>query len=181
MSLAAANRYARALAEVVLAPGSSADAPSVLQQLRAFEGLLAESADLRNVLLSPAVPPARKRAVVSEFGQMLGLAQVVKNFLFVVIDHRRVNLLGTIANAFEEAVDERLGRVRADVRSALPLSDEQRAAVGAQLRQLTGKEVRCEFEVEESLLGGLSARIGSKIYDGSVRGRLDVLRQRLSS
>lgn len=181
MSLAAANRYARALAEVVLAPGSTVDAPSALQQLRAFEGLLAESADLRNVLLSPAVPPARKRAVVSEFGQALGLARVVKNFLFVVIDHRRVNLLGTIANAFEEAVDERLGRVRADVRSALPLSDEQRAAVGERLRQLTGKEVRCEFEVEESLLGGLSARIGSKIYDGSVRGRLDVLRQRLSS
>lgn len=181
MSLATANRYARALAEVVLAPGSPLDAVAVIGQLRDFEGLLAESADLRGVLLSPAVPPARKRAVVSEFGRMLGLAQAVKNFLFVVIDHRRVNLLGTIAKAFEEAVDERLGRVRADVRSALPLSEEQRAAVGEQLRRITGKQVRCEFEVEESLLGGLSARIGSKIYDGSVRGRLDVLRQRLSS
>ena len=181
MSLAVATRYARSLADVVLAAGSTAAAPAVLEQLKSFDGLLAESADLRNVLLSPAVAPARKRALVTEFGRTLGFAEVVKNFLYVVIDHRRVNLLGTITNAFEEAVDERLGRGRADVKSAMPLSEEQRAAVSAQLRQLSGKEVRCEFEVDESLLGGLSARIGSKIYDGSVRGRLDVLRQRLSS
>ena len=181
MSLAVATRYARALADVVLAPGSAVSATAALDQLKAFDALLAESADLRNVLLSPAVPPARKRAVVSEFGRTLGLAPVVRNFLFVAIDHRRVDLLGTIAKAFEDAVDERMGRVRADVRSALPLTEEQRAAVSAQLRQLSGKEVRCEFEVEESLLGGLTARIGSKIYDGSVRGRLDTLRQRLSS
>ncbi|MEP7364177.1 MAG: ATP synthase F1 subunit delta [Acidobacteriota bacterium] len=181
MSLAVATRYARSLADVVLAPGSATAAPAVMEQLKSFGGLLEESADLRNVLLSPAVPPARKRAVVAEFGRMLGFSPVVKNFLFVVIDHRRVNLLGTMAKAFEEAVDERLGRVRADVRSALPLTEDQRATVSAQLRQLSGKEVRCEFEVEDSLLGGLSARIGSKIYDGSVRGRLDVLRQRLSS
>ena len=181
MSLAVATRYARALADVVLAPRSAVQAPAALGQLRDFEGLLAQSADLRNVLHSPAVPPAQKRALVSQFGQMLGMSRQVMNFLFVVIDHRRVNLLGTISKAFEDAIDERLGRVRADVHSALPLTDEQRAAIGARLRELTGKEVRCEFEVDDSLLGGLSARIGSKIYDGSVRGRLDVLRQRLSS
>jgi len=181
MSLAAATRYARALADVVLAPGSSVDATPALQQLHAFNGLLAESSDLRNILLSPTVPPSRKRAVVSEFGRMLDLSKTVQNFLFVVIDHRRVNLLGAISKAFEDAVDERLGRVRADVRTAMPLDGGQREAVAARLRQITGKDVRCQFEVEESLLGGLSARIGSKIYDGSVRGRLDVLRQRLSS
>jgi len=181
MSLAAATRYARALADVVLAPGSTVAAPDALGQLKTFNGLLAESEDLRAVLLSPAVPPARKRALIGEFAKMTGLSKPVQNFLFVVADHRRVNLLGTIAKAFEDAVDERLGRVRADVRSALPLTDDQRAEVSARLRQLTGKEVRCEYEVEEFLLGGVSARIGSKIYDGSVRGRLDVLRQRLSS
>ena len=181
MSLAVATRYARSLAEVVLAPGFAVGAPAVLEQLKAFDGLLGQSADLRNVLLSPAVPPARKRAVVADFGRTLGFAPVVMNFLYVVIDHRRVNLLGLITKAFEDAVDERMGRVRADVRSALPLNEEQRATVSAQLQRLSGKEVRCEFEVEDSLLGGLSARIGSKIYDGSVRGRLEALRQRLSS
>jgi F-type H+-transporting ATPase subunit delta len=181
MSLAVATRYARALADVVLAPGSPVNATAALEQLKSFDGLLAESADFRNVLLSPAVQPARKRAVVAQLGGTLAFSKTILNFLYVVIDHRRVDLLGTISKAFEDVVDERLGRVRADVRSALPLTEEQRAAVNAQLRQLSGKEVRCEFEVDDSLLGGLTARIGSKIYDGSVRGRLDVLRQRLSS
>ena len=181
MSLAVATRYARALADVVLAPGSALSAPAALEQLKSFQGLVAESEDLRNVLLSPSVQSSKKRAVVAEFGKTLGISQAVKNFLYLVIDHRRLDLLGAMAKAFEDAVDERQGRVRAEVRSALPLTEDQRAAVSTQLRQMSGKEVRCEFEVDESLLGGLSARIGSKISDGSARGRLDVMRQRLSS
>lgn len=179
MSLAIATRYARALVDVVTAPASGVDPAAALDQLRSFQGLVRDSADLRNVLLSPAVPPARKRAVVRELGEALRLATPVMNFLFVVIDHRRVGLLGSMAQAFEAVLDEKLGRVRAEIRSAMPLTGEQGEALLAQLRQMTGRQVRPEFITDESLLGGVTARIGSTIYDGSVRGRLEALRAQL--
>jgi F-type H+-transporting ATPase subunit delta len=180
MSLAIATRYARALADVVTAPGSGMDPIAVLGQLKDFQATVDSSADLKNVLLSPAVPPARKRAVIAKLGEPMGLGEKVRNFLFVVIDHRRVALLGSIAQAFEAVMDERLGRVRADIASAMPLTWEQQQQVVAELKRLSGREVRPEFTTDSSLLGGVSARIGSTIYDGSVRGRLEAMRRRLS-
>jgi F-type H+-transporting ATPase subunit delta len=118
--------------------------------------------------------------VVRELGESLRLSTPVMNLLFVVIDHRRVSMLGSIAQAFEAALDERLGRVRAEIRSAMPLTGEQGEALLAQLRQTTGKQIRPEFITDEALLGGVTARIGSTIYDGSVRGRLETLRAQLS-
>ncbi len=181
MSLAAANRYARVLADVVLAPGSGLEAADALSQLRSFAGLMKESADLRNVLLSPAVSPARKRAVTEKLGERLALHRLVKNFLFVAIDRRRISQAPEMAEAFEAVVDERSGRVRAQVSSARELSADQRAALQVELARLTGKQVRCDFLVDPGLLGGVSVRIGSTIYDGSVRGRLAALRGRLST
>lgn len=180
MSLAIATRYARALVDVITGPNSGVEPGAALDQIRSFNALVAESDDLRNVLLSPAVAPARKRAVVSQLGEALHLSPPVRNFLFIVIDHRRVGLLGSIAQAFETVLDERLGRVRVEVRSAMPLTGEQGEVLLAQLRQMTGKQVRPEFVTDESLLGGVAARIGSTIYDGSVRGRLEALRGQLS-
>jgi F-type H+-transporting ATPase subunit delta len=77
-------------------------------------------------------------------------------------------------------IDERLGRVRADVTSARALSDSQKTALAAELARLSGRQVRCEFGADESLLGGAMARIGSTIWDGSVRGRLEAMRRRLA-
>ena len=179
MSLALANRYARALADVVLAPGSGVDGPTALQQVRAFSGLLQESADLKTVLMSPAVPLARKRAVAGSLAAKLDVSGPVRNFLFVVIDHRRISQVGQMADALETALDERLGRVHAGVRSAAAMSESQQQALAAELSQLTGKKVRCEFSVDPELLGGVSVRVGSTIYDGSVRGRLNDLRHRM--
>jgi F-type H+-transporting ATPase subunit delta len=177
----AATRYARAMAEVVLAPGSGVKADEVVSQLRGVEELMSQSADLRHVMLSPAVPSSKKRAVIDRLSTQLGLALKVRNFLYVVIDHRRIEELPAIRESFEAAVDEASGFVRADVTSAQPLTGPQRGALEAELIKVSGKRVRMQFATDESLIGGAVARIGSTVYDGSVRGQLETLRRRLTT
>src|SRR6266853_1267456 len=99
------TRYAGALVDVVTKPGSKSDAGAVLQQLRSVEQVIAESPSLRVVLLSPAVSPGRKRAVISRLLGPLGVSAAVRNFLFVVIDHRRVGQFSSIVEAFETLLD----------------------------------------------------------------------------
>jgi F-type H+-transporting ATPase subunit delta len=175
-----ASRYARALAEVVFAPGSGVEPQAVLRQLRAVEAELLESSALRTVLQSPAVPPSKKRAVIARLTEPLGIAKPVRNFLFVLIDRRRIESLSEIREALEAMLDEKLGLVRADVISAGDLSESQRANLQAQLSRLSGKQARLEFSVDQDLIGGVIARIGSTVYDGSVRGELDKMRKRLA-
>ena len=176
-----AIRYAHALVDVALAPGSGLEARNIGTQLRSVEELLRQSADLRHVLLSPAVPASRKRAVLGQFTSELGVAPKVRNFLYVLIDHRRIHKLPEMREAYEAALDERLGFIRADIASAQPLSEDQRVELQSELAKLAGKKVRMEYAVDATLVGGVSARIGSTIYDGSVRGQLDALRRRLAS
>ena len=178
---AVASRYARALADIALDPRSELPGLQAVEQVRSFEALLETSPDLRNVLLSPAVSPARKRAVVRELGNRLGISTLVRNFLFVVIDHRRAPILTEIREALERYLDESLGIVRADVASALELSEQQREAVTVKLSEMTGKRVRSKFSVDADLLGGIVARIGSTTYDSSVKGELQALRRKLMS
>jgi F-type H+-transporting ATPase subunit delta len=178
---AVATRYANALADVV-SPAASAIRPEdALRELHAFESVLAESGELKNALISPAVPVGRKRAVVGRIGDLLKISKIVRNFLYVLIDHRRIASLTEILHSFESIVDERLGFARADITAARELTEAQRTALNAQLTQLTGKQIRMRFAVDESLIGGAVARIGSTVYDGSVRGQLQSLGRRLST
>ncbi len=179
MTQAVANQYARALADIVLDPAAGLEPREAVRQLSEFEFLLAQAPDLRTVLLNPSVPPARKRAVVSRLAESLGVAVLIRDFLSVVIDHRRIGLLGEIRQALEDLLDERLGIVRASVTSAGELGEAQRMRLSRQISQLTGKQVRCEFEVEEDLLGGAIVQVGSTIFDGSLRGQLETLGRRL--
>ena len=175
------NRYAQALADVVTAPGAAVRADAAALQLRSFEAALKSSVELQNALISPAVPPARKRAVVARLAETLGLAQVARNFLFVLIDHRRIGQLSEILHKFDLIVDERLGFARAEITSARALTDAQQAALSRQLARVTGKQIRIRATVDESLIGGVVARIGSTVYDGSVRGQLAALGKRLGA
>ncbi len=180
MPSALAFRYARALADVVTKPESGIDAQAVAAELAGFERLIEESADLRTALESPAVPPPKKRAVVARLAKELPVSDVVRRFLFVLVDHRRAALLHDVVEAFEAVMDERLGIARADVASARPLSEGQQQQVIAGLAKLTGKQARARFRIESGLIGGVMARVGSTVYDGSIRGQLDALRQRLA-
>jgi F-type H+-transporting ATPase subunit delta len=176
---AVAARYAEALAELVTVADSPVGPHYALDELRAFEATLNSSHELYTVLTTPAVPTNRKIAVVGRIADDLQISRLVRNFLFVVLRHRRIPAFSGILQLFEEMLDERLGYARAEVASARELNAEQRAALNATLERLSGKRVRVRFRIEESLIGGVVARIGSTVYDGSVRGQLHSLERRL--
>jgi F-type H+-transporting ATPase subunit delta len=180
ISSAVVNRYANALADVVLSPDSGVQPPQAVEQLRAFDSLVASSSDLRSVLSSPAIPVARKRAIIKELAAKMGFATVMRNFVLVVNDHRRAAALAQIVDAFEIIIEARLGFVRAEVRSATELDNNQQGELTGRLGQLAGAPVRIRFAVDPDLIGGVTARIGSTVYDGSVRGRLAGMRARLT-
>jgi F-type H+-transporting ATPase subunit delta len=177
---AVVNRYANAFADVLTSPASLVRPEKALAELRSVEGVFRESADLRNALETPAVPASRKRAVVARIGELLQISQVTRNFLFVLVDHRRISGLPEIVQTLDVVLDERLGFARADVTAARELTEVQRTALNAELEQISGKRIRARYGVDPSLIGGVVARIGSTVYDGSVSGQLHSLRRRLS-
>ena len=178
MLSAVSTRYAKALVDVVTAPGSGIEPQQALEQLRQVAAMILESHDLKNALLSPAVSPSRKRAVVAK---LINVHVKIRNFLYVVIDHRRVHEIPSIVEAFDVLLDEHLGFIRADVSSAKPLNDAQQAALEVQLTRMAGKKAKLRFATDPALVAGVVARVGSKVYDGSVRGQLERLRTTLLS
>jgi F-type H+-transporting ATPase subunit delta len=183
---AVAARYANALADVVSDRTSTAGVPALqpqdaVKELRAFEAVLAQSHDLREVLHTPAITGSRKKAVVGRLADLLQLSRISRNFLLVLIGHRRITLLAEILQTFEIVLDERAGYIRAEIASARALGDAQRAQIGAEIEKLTGKRIRPAWSVDESLIGGVVAKVGSTVYDGSVRGSLESLGRRLSA
>jgi len=178
MLSAIASRYATALVDVVTEPGSGLNADMATEQLRRVASMIATSDHLKSALLSPAVSPSRKRAVVAK---LIDVHAKILNFLYVVIDHRRVHELPSIVDAFEFLIDEHLGFVRADVSSATVLTGAQQQSLQAQLSRMAGKEAKVKFKTDPALLAGVIARVGSTVYDGSVRGQLERLRTTLLS
>ena len=181
MLSAVASRYARALVDVVTEAGSGIDPQQAVVQLRQVAAMVETSTDLRGALLNPAVSPSRKRAVVSKLTAPLGISNKIRNFLYVVIDHRRVHEIPSIVEAFERFIDDHSGFVRASVSSAKDLTDGQKASLQAQLTCMAGRTAKVDFQTDPSLVAGVVARIGSTVYDGSVRGQLERLRAELLS
>lgn len=177
----AATRYARALVDVLTAPGSKVDSARVLRELRAVEELIGESAILKNALASPAVAPSRKRAVMRRLLDPMNPDEKVRNFVYVVIDHRRAGDFPSIVDAFELLLDERMGLVAADIRSARDLPEALRSAIEAQVSRLAGRKAKLKFSTDPALIAGVVARVGSTVYDGSVRGQLERLRTKLGA
>jgi F-type H+-transporting ATPase subunit delta len=175
------NRYANALADVVTAARSAVRPDAAVAELKIFAAALRDSHELHSALTSPAVPPARKRAVVGRIADQLGTSKIVRNFLYVLVDHRRISHLSEVTHSFERIVDERLGFVQAEISTATELTQPQRSLLGSELERLAGGKVRTRFSVDEKLIGGAVARIGSTVYDGSVRGQLHSLGRRLGA
>src|ERR1700679_2468157 len=178
---AVAARYANALADVVTARDSALQPQDAVRELRAFEAVLNESHDLREALHTPAIAGSRKKAVVGRLADLLQLSRISRNFLLVLIGHRRITLLGQILQTFEIVLDERNGYIRAEIASASTLGDGPREQLLAELEKLTGKRIRTAYTVDESLIGGVVAKVGSTVYDGSVRGSLESLGKRLTA
>jgi F-type H+-transporting ATPase subunit delta len=180
ISSAVVNRYANALADVILASSSEVNPSQAIEQLRSFDATVQGSHDLRSVLASPAIPVARKRAIIKDIAGRLGMSRVVMNFVLVLSDHRRAAALAQMVDAFELLLDERLGFVRAEVNSASELQAEEQNELSQQLSKLAGAPVKLRFAIEPELIGGVTAKIGSKVYDGSVRGQLAEMRRHLA-
>jgi len=171
-------QYANALADIALAQGA---AVPVTQQLGDFTAAYASSTELRNILASPAVSKAEKRGVAERISARLGAGKIVRNFLFVVIDHQRTQSLPEIFESFQNVVRERQGVAEAEIFSPIALSEAQKKEMTQALERLTGKRVEAKFSLDTRLLGGVMVRVGDTIYDGSLRKRLNVLREQLAA
>src|SRR5580698_6381170 len=174
-----ANTYARAFADVVFS--AHLDASHAIGGLRRISGLLAESADLRRVWENPAVPAEQKRHLLDAIVQREGIEKPVRNLVAVLIDHRRIPFLERITQQLEKEIDARLGFAEAKITSARELGDDEKRVLEAQVEKLTGKKVRARFGLDASILGGAVVRIGSTIYDGSVKEQLQKIREAISS
>jgi F-type H+-transporting ATPase subunit delta len=171
--------YARAFADVVI--GSKGDPALMLAELQSMEALLAESDQLRRVLENPSIPGEQKRAVIDAIMQKLGASRHVRNFIAVVTDHRRLPLFAEIVKQVEIELNDRLGFAEAHISSARPLSDSEKQLLEAEIAKLTGKRVQARYVQDPVLLGGAVVQIGSTIYDGSVNGQLERIREQLVS
>jgi F-type H+-transporting ATPase subunit delta len=174
-----ASIYARAFADVVLS--SRLDADRSLGELRVIASLLTESSDLRRVWENPAIPAEQKRRVLDAIAKRDGISKQVRNLVAVLIDHRRMHFFNPILAQLEKELDARLGFAEAGITSARELGDAEKREVEAQVAKLTGKKVRAKYGLDASLLGGAVIRIGSTIYNGSVKGQLERLKEAISS
>ncbi len=174
-----ASTYARAFADVVMDTHLNADRS--IAELRTIASLLSESADLRRVWENPAIPAEQKRKVLDVIAQRDEITKQVRNLIAVLIDHRRVHYLEPIIRQLEKELDARLGFAEAEITSARALADAEKREFETQVGKLTGKKVRAHYEQDATLLGGAILRIGSTIYDGSVKGQLERLKEAITS
>jgi F-type H+-transporting ATPase subunit delta len=174
-----ASTYARAFADVVFE--AHLDANRAMAGLREISSLLAESVDLRRVWENPAVPADQKRRLLDAIVEREGIERHVRNLVAVLIDHRRTHFLPAITEQLEKELDARMGFADAQVSSARELGAAEKRALEAQIEKTTGKKVRATYAQDASLLGGAVVRIGSMIYDGSVKGQLEKIREAITS
>jgi F-type H+-transporting ATPase subunit delta len=173
-----ARRYAGALFEVVSKSGDPARAG---RDLKAVSTLFSDHADLQRALTSPAVPASRKRAVlVSVLQAAGGVGPEVTRMLELMAERDRLALVADTAAAFDERTREADRVVPAEVVTAVPLSDAQRASLQAAIAKAAGLDVALSARVDPAIIGGVVARVGSIVFDGSVTRQLERLKQQLT-
>jgi len=173
-------RYARALAAVI--SDQKLDLIAAHGQLNSFANLLAESAELREVLQNPSIPEAQKLKVLDALAPRLGLNRPIRNFIALITHHQRLDELGDMITAYAGLADENSGIAEVEITTARPLDAENRRLLEQQVAKLAGEpRVQATYYEDPSLLGGAVVRLGSTVYDGSVRAQLEQMRQRLAT
>jgi F-type H+-transporting ATPase subunit delta len=172
-----AARYARALADVVLS--NHVPVEQVNAQLNDFLRTLSESAELRQALFNPSLPVDVRVRVIDALVPRLQLGREVRNFLAVLLRHDRMSAVEEIVAEYRAELDRRQGVSEVEVISARRLDTDERYQMEQQVSRLAGNRVRARFSEDKGLIGGAVVKIGSTIYDGSVRGRLDRMKQEL--
>ena len=172
-----ASRYARAMFDVVSEPGT-------LERVDSFLSSLAESMsvsrEIRDFLLDPAVGQADRKKLMDALCDQHQLPAEARRFLHLVIDQGRTAALPSIAEVFHELREEAMGIVTAEMTTATPLADDMKQRAQSALEKMTQKRVRLECSVDPELIGGAVTRIGTKIYDGSLRTQLGELRRKMA-
>ncbi|MEI6243527.1 MAG: ATP synthase F1 subunit delta [Acidobacteriota bacterium] len=171
-----ARRYAGALFDVTKKSGAIDSAYTGLQS---FAALVAQSPELAKVLASPAVPAAKKRALAETLAAQLGVSPEVHRLLGVMGDRDRLGLVAGVAAAFEARVMQERQILQAQVTTAVPLTAESSAALAAALGRATGGTVKIDAHVDPSIIGGVVARVGSMVFDGSVTRQLEIMKTQL--
>ncbi len=171
----AGNRYARALMEALYPEKAEAG----LQQLQSFAELLSDQPEAGRFLENPAMAGDRRRRMLKEISDALGFDRRLANFVNILADRNRLQILEEIIREYQRLMDERLGIVRAHVTAARALDPAEHRELASKLQEMTGKQVRMEVAVDPSLIGGVIAQLGSTVYDGSVRRQLQAFRNRL--
>ncbi|MDE3188231.1 MAG: ATP synthase F1 subunit delta [Acidobacteriota bacterium] len=171
------SRYAQAFLDVVTA--ANLDTAAIDRQLNDFLGTWDGSAELRDLFANPAVAAVQKVAILDKLNVKLGLQKELRNLLAVLINNDRIGQVHEVVAAYRAALQQRLGIRQAEIVTARELTVQERAALLDSVGKLAGAKVEASFKLDETILGGTVVRIGSTVFDGSVRGRLERLREAL--
>ncbi len=177
MSRALARRYAKALVENLME--HKEDFEEALDQLKKVLDVLKANPKLYRYLSQPVVPRKDRLEMGRLLVEDLGLSPRIKNFILILVEKERVPLLETVIEEFRKLADEALGQVRGRVRTARPLSSEDIEALSKSFQELVGKKVVLEVEEDPSIIGGVVTLLGGVVFDGSIRGNLEQIREKL--
>lgn len=172
-----ARRYASALSDVVLERG---EALEVQKEMLVWEQMLQSSPNLQEVFRNPTIALDKKRAVLNKLIERARPTPTTTNFLKVLLQNQRLTELGEINRKFAEMLDVRAGTVAATVTTARAVPEDAQRQLQTKLLALTGKKVRINFATDPDLIGGLVTRIGSTVYDGSVRNHLQLIKEKMT-
>ena len=171
-----ARRYATALADVVIKSGET---ETVKSELNSWVELLKSNANLQNAFANPSIAHLNKEKVLESLLAKTKPSKTTANFLRVLLRNSRLTELSQINEKFASVLEERSGVVSAEITSARPLSKSEKAELQANLAKMTGKKVNLNFNINENIIGGVVTRVGSTVYDGSVKTQLENLKQQL--
>ena len=171
------SHYAHAFLDVVTS--RKLDTAAIERQFGDFLGTWDASDELKNFFENPAVEAQQKVAFLDKLNAKLGMQTELRNLIAVLIDNGRIGQVRDVAEGFRRALQEQLGIKQAQILTARELSAQERTALVAEVGKLAGSRIEASFELDKSILGGTVVRIGSTVYDGSVRGRLERLKEQL--
>ena len=174
-----AARYARAFADVV--SSQKLDTAALERQFNDFLATWAGSQELRELFANPAIAARQKVAILDKLNEKLGLRKELRNLLAVLINNDRIGMVEEVEEAYRAEMQERAGIRQVEIVTARELGDQERAGLMAGAAKLAGSQIQANFKLDASILGGTMVRIGSTVYDGSVRGRLERLKEVISS
>jgi F-type H+-transporting ATPase subunit delta len=172
------SRYARAFADAV--DDMHATAATMIAELHGLVAIVKSNPTLQRIWRTPSIPAQQKRRLLDAIVAREKVSKPVRNFVAVLIDHGRIEQLAEIAREVESELDARLGFAEAEVTSARELAEQEKRALEGRVAEMTGKKVRAHYAIDRHILGGAIVRLGSTIYDGSIKGQLQRMKGQLT-